>query len=316
MSEAGTVAANRWASKSRQHEAVAAADPELAFDLRVLTGPAELAAHLAARRDRTVVLRPEVSDDTGSAVLVRPGAAPPETEIRRLWDRCGRIVAHDHVPGTPCFVNGVVLDGVLHLTDVWRCFSLEEGPRSLLTSVVNLAPGSPRQRELARRLSPVVKGVGLTSGPVTFEVVTDAGGTVKVVKFAARAAGHPLPHLCSLLGLPDQAAVLADGSRALAARPGEPGFVADYAFIAREGGRLVRFERLDEIRALRSYAGDIFLPTPGETIAPTTGEGGAGAILLRHQDEDILLADVEFCQKRNREGVFSVTADALPPLTR
>ncbi|MYU15707.1 hypothetical protein GTZ78_34785 [Streptomyces sp. SID8361] len=316
MSEAGTVVADPWSSKIRQHEAVAAADPDLAFDLHVLTGPAELTAHLAARRDRTVVLRPEVSDDTGSAVLVRPGAAPPEPEIRRLWDRGGRIVAHDHVPGTPCFVNGVVLDGVLHLTDVWRCFSLEEGPRSLLTSVVNLAPGSPRERELAHRLSPVVKGVGLASGPVTFEAVTDAGGTVKVVKFAARAAGHPLPHLCSLLGLPDQAAALAGGSRALAGRPTEPGFVADYAFVAREGGRLVRIEGLDEIRALRSYAGDIFLPTPGETITPTTGEGGAGAILLRNQDEEILLADVEFCQQRNREGVFAVAADARRPLGR
>ncbi|OPF83748.1 hypothetical protein VT50_0202830 [Streptomyces antioxidans] len=316
MSEAGTVVADPWSSKIRQHEAVAAADPDLAFDLHVLTGPAELTAHLAARRDRTVVLRPEISDDTGSAVLVRPGAAPPEPELRRLWDRGGRIVAHDHVPGTPCFVNGVVLDGVLHLTDVWRCFSLEEPPRSLLTSVVNLAPGSPQERELAHRLSPVVKGVGLVSGPVTFEAVTGAGGTVKVVKFAARTAGHPLPHLCSLLGLPDQAAALAGGSRALAGRPAEPGFVADYAFIAREGGRLVSIEGLDEVRALRSYAGDIFLPTPGDTITATTGEGGAGAILLRNQDEEILLADVEFCQQRNREGVFAVAADAGQPLGR
>jgi hypothetical protein len=301
VSEAGTL------SKIRQHETVTAADPDLAFDLYVLTGPAELTAHLTARRDRTVVLRPEISDDTGSAVLVRPGAALPEPEIQGLWDRGGRIVAHDHVPGTPCFVNGVVLDGTLHLTDVWRCFSLEEGPRSLLTSVVNVAPGSPRERELAHRLAPVTKGAGLTEGPVTFEVVTGADGTVKVVKFAARAAGHPLPHLCSLLGLPDQAAVLAGGPQALADRPEAPGFVADYAFVARESGRLVRIEGLDEIRALRSYAGDIFLPTPGETITSTTGEGGAGAILLRHQDEQVLLADVEFCQRRNRAGVFSVT---------
>ncbi|MFB7505316.1 hypothetical protein [Streptomyces broussonetiae] len=299
--------AGPWSSKIRQHEAIAAADPDLAFDLHVLSGPAELAAHLAARRDRTVVLRPEISDDTGSAVLVRPGAALPEPEIRRLWERGGRIVAHDHVPGTPCFVNGVVLDGTLRLTDVWRCFSLEEGPRSLLTSVVNLAPGSARERELARRLAPVINSAGLTEGPVTFEAVTDADGTVKVVKFAARAAGHPLPHLCSLLGLPDQAAALAGGPQTLADRPQAPGFVADYAFVARVGGRLVRFEGLDEIRALPSYAGDIFLPTPGETITVTTGEGGAGAILLRHRDEEVLLADVEFCQRRNRAGVFSVT---------
>jgi hypothetical protein len=316
VTEADTVVANPWASKIRQHEAVAAADPELAFDLQVFADPADLTAHLAARRGRTVVLRPEISDDTGSAVLARPAAAQPELGIRRLWDRGGRIVAHDHVPGTPYFVKGVVLDGVLHLTDVWRCFSLEEGPRSLLTSVVNLAPGSPRERDLALRLSPVAKRIGLTSGPVTFEAIIGAGRTVKVVKFAARAAGHPLPHLCSLLGLPDQAAVLAGGIEALAARPSEPGFVADYAFVAREARQLARIEGLDEIRALRSYAGDIFLPTPGETITPTTGEGGAGAILLRHHNEEILLADVERCQKRNRQGVFSVVAEAPQPLGR
>lgn len=316
MPETDTVAADPWASKILQHEAVVAADPELAFDLHILAGQADLTAHLAARRDRTVVLRPEISDDTGSAVLVRPGAALPEPEIQGLWGRGGRIIAHDHMLGTPCFVNGVVLGGTLHLTDVWRCFSLEEGPRSLLTSVVNLAPGSIRERELAHLLAPVVKGIGLTSGPVTFEAVTGADGTVKVVKFAARAAGHPLPHLCTLLGLPDQAAALADGPRVLADRPTAPGFVADYAFVAREGGRLVGIEGLAEIRALRSYAGDIFLPTPGEMIVPTTGEGGAGTILLRHQNEEVLLTDVAFCQSRNREGVFSVTADDRQTLRR
>jgi hypothetical protein len=219
------------------------------------------------------------------------------------------VVAHDHVPGTPCFVNGVVFDGELFLTDTWRCFSLEEGPRSLLTSVVNLAPGAPLERELARRLAAVVRQVGLASGPVTFEVVCGEDATVKVVKFAAREAGQPLPRLCGLLGLPDQAAALAGGPGLLAGRPADPGFVADYAFVAREAGRLVRIEGLDEIRALPSYAGDIFLPTPGATITPTAGEGGAAAILFRHQDEQVLLADVEFCQKRNQEGVFSVTAD-------
>jgi hypothetical protein len=68
VTEADTVVANPWASKIRQHEAVAAADPELAFDLQVFADPADLTAHLAARRGRTVVLRPEISDDTGSAV--------------------------------------------------------------------------------------------------------------------------------------------------------------------------------------------------------------------------------------------------------
>ena len=309
MSEAGTVVANPWSSKIRQHEAVAAADPELAFDLHVLPGPAELTAHLAARRDRTVVRRPEVSDDTGSAVLCRPGAALPDPEIQQLQDRGGPVVAHDHVPGTPWFVNGVVLDGAFLVTDAWRCFSLDEGPRSLLTSVVNLAPGSPRERELEQRLAPVVKGIGLTTGPVTFEVVTGTGGAVKVVKFATRAAGHPLPKLCSLLGLPDQEAALAGGPRTVADRPADPGHVADYAFVARETGRLARFEGLEEIRALRSYAGDILLPAQGETVTATVGEGGAAAILLRHRDEEVLLADVEYCQDRNRRGVFTVTAD-------
>ena len=145
----------------------------------------------------------------------------------------------DHVPGTPCFVNGVVLDGVLHLTDVWRCFLLEEAHRSLLTSVVTSRPARRENAIWRTGCQSVVKGIGLASGPVTFEVVMGADRTLKLVKFAARTPGHPLPHLCALLGLPDQAAALAGGPRALAGRPIEPGFVADYAFAAREGGRLV-----------------------------------------------------------------------------
>ncbi|WP_329379729.1 hypothetical protein OG625_13520 [Streptomyces sp. NBC_01351] len=283
-------------SKVVQYETVLAAAPELAFDTAVFSSPAHLERYLAGQSAATTVLRPEFTANTGSALFSRPGRPVPQEELAGLWRAGGRVLVHAYVPGTPYFANGVVVDGELRLTDTWRCHSLEEGPRSLLTAVVNALPGSAEVRLLEQALQVLVTGAGVRSGPVCFEAVLSGNG-VKVVKYARRIAGEPLPRLCSLLGI--------DGQSGDAAQ--EPdGFVADYAFIVRRGGTLTGFSGLDEVRRLTSYSGDLFMPAPGDTVARTVGEGGGAAVLLRHADQAVLLADLEYLQERNRAGVFVV----------
>ena len=236
-------------SKVVQHEIVRAADPGLAFETAVFCRPADLKRYLDGQSG-TKVLRPEYSANTGSALFARPGRPVPRADLAMLWRGGDRVVVHDFVPGTPFFANGVVVGGELRLTDTWRCFGLEEGPRWLLTSVVNVLPGSPEVATLQKALQALVAEGGVRSGPACFEAVL-GGGQIKVVKFAYRLAGQPLPRLCGLLGVCGQSGQAAE----------EPdGFVADYAFIVQRGGVLESLRGLDEVRALTSYAGDLFLP--------------------------------------------------------
>jgi hypothetical protein len=287
-------------SKVVQHEIVRAADPSLAFETAVFSHPADLERHLD-RQDSTKVLRPEYSADTGSALFARPGRPIPRADLAMLWREGGdRVVVHEFVPGIPCFANGVVIGGELRLTDTWRCFGLEEGPRWLLTSVVNVLPGSSEVRTLERALQALVTECGVRNGPACFEAVL-SGEQVKVVKFAYRLAGQPLPRLCGLLGISGQSGQSAETP---------DGFVADYAFIVQRGGMLAGFSGLEEVRALASYTGDLFLPSPGDRLNRTVGEGGGAAVLLRHADEDTLLRDVQRLQEINRAGFFVVTSSA------
>ncbi|MBT2458739.1 hypothetical protein [Streptomyces sp. ISL-86] len=284
-------------SKVVQHETVRAADPDLAFETAVFSDPLALSRYLEEQGDTTKVLRPEVTANTGSALFSRPGQPVAPEELAGLWKGGGRVLVHDFVPGTPYFANGVVVDGELRLTDTWRCFSLDEGPRMLLTAVVNALPGSLEVKLLEQALQTLVTASGVRGGPVCFEAVLSGDDRVKVVKYAYRIAGEPLPRLCGLLGVAGQSGDAAQTP---------DGFVADYAFIVRRGGTLTGFRGLGEVRRLTSYSGDLFMPAPGERVQRTVGEGGGAAVLLRHPDEATLLADLQYLQERNRAGVFDV----------
>ena len=289
-------------SKAVQHAIVRAANPSLAFETAVFSHPADLERHLAGQ-GRTKVLRPEYSPGTGSALFAWPGRRNPDADRVTLWRRADRVVVHDFVPGIPYFANGVVAGGELRLTDTWRCFGLAEGPRWLLTSVVNVLPGSAEVATLEKALQELVTECGVRSGPACFEAVL-SGTQVKVVKFGYRVAGQPLPRLCELLGISGQSGQSAETP---------DGFVADYAFIVPRGGVLEGFNGLEEVRALASYAGALFLPSPGDRLTRTVGEGGGAAVLLRHADEHTLRRDLQRLQEINRAGFFTVTPSAERP---
>src|SRR5688572_33129784 len=114
------------AGKIAQRDLVAAAAPQLAFDLRVFGSQAALHTHLAACA-RTQVVRPEFSDERGSALLHRPSLPLTHADTAELFARSPRVVVHEFVVGDPYFVNGVVVEGRLFALDCWRCFSIDAG---------------------------------------------------------------------------------------------------------------------------------------------------------------------------------------------
>lgn len=307
------------ASKIAQRNLVARAAPALAFDLRVFDDQAALHAYLDGAPD-TQVVRPELSDERGSALLHRASLPLTVAHTAVLFERSPRVVVHRFVEGDPYFVNGVVVEGRLFATDSWRCFQIEAGIRDILTSVINEPCGGPLVSSLHPQLEAVALASGLGDGPVHFELVVLPGGGAKVVKFAPRLASEPLPTLCRLLGILGQtdAAPLRTAAE-IERAPGyhrEVGYVADYSFVVRERGTLVRINALNELRSLASYAGDVDMPEPGDLVEATrSGETYGATVLLKHASEAALLADIERCQALNRADVFDVEPEpVLEPL--
>ncbi|MFJ1589596.1 hypothetical protein ACIOD0_04970 [Kitasatospora albolonga] len=284
-----------WSGKAAQAEAVAAADPSLALGVRVYDDPEELAVRLGESR-LTTVLRPEFTEDMGSAVFHRPDTVLAPAVTEELW-AAGRVVAHTFRPGVPHFANGTVRDGLFVLTDCWRCFTLPEREHWALTSVINPAPESATTRLLARRLRELPGAIGLPDGPLHLEVVVDAD-EVAVVKFLPRVAAYPLPELCALLGVEGQASDRPyDSYRDI-------GFAGDYSFRVPHPGRLIGIEDLPGLRERPSFAADELIPQPGEWLEPGANESAQMTFLLRHSDEFTIHADVEHYQHRHRQGVF------------
>ena len=298
------------ASKVAQRDLVASAAPALAFDLRAFDDAATLHAYLDAAAG-TQVVRPELSDERGSALLHRRSLPLTVADTAALFERSPRVVVHRFVEGDPYFINGVVVEGRLFATDSWRCFSIDAGIRDILTSVINEPCGGPLVSALHPQLEAVALATGLGDGPVHFELVVRPDGGAKVVKFAPRLASEPLPTLCRLLGILGQSdaaplRTVAEIERA----PGfhrEVGYVADYSFVVRERGTLVRINALNELRSLASYAGDVDMPEPGDLVEATrSGETYGATVLLKNASEAALLADIERCQELNRADVFDV----------
>jgi biotin carboxylase len=298
------------AGKIAQRDLVARSAPTLAFDLRAFDDPATLHAYLDATV-ATQVVRPELSDERGSALLHRASLPLTTEDTAVLFERSPRVVVHEFVEGDPYFVNGVVVEGRLFATDCWRCFQIDAGIRDILTSVINEPCGGPLVTGLHPQLEAVARATGLGDGPVHFEIVVSPDGGAKVVKFAPRLASEPLPTLCRLLGILGQSDAAALRTVAEIERaPGfqrEVGYVADYSFVVRERGTLVRINALNELRALASYAGDVDMPEPGDLVEATrSGETYGATVLLKHASEAALLADIERCQELNRADVFDV----------
>ncbi|TDC83975.1 hypothetical protein E1193_07065 [Micromonospora sp. KC606] len=303
VDSSGTPLTERLSSKVDQaHLAVAAG---LAFASTVHDQPVSL------RLDRErLILRPASSAGVGSAIVSEPGAPPPERLLAGLWRDGGPVLAHPWVPGTPHFANGVVVAGRLHLTDCWECGEIEEDNRIRLTSVLNVWPGTTVFELLNKSLQEFVRVARIAWGPVHFEAVVVADGTVRLVKCSPRVAGEPLSTLCRELGTIDQAAALAVGDPAEAIITGRrpaPGYAADYSFIVRRAGRLVAIAGLDELCARPSFRRIWHMPTPGDRLTVAdSGESPVATLLLRADEEAVIRSDIAYYQTRNGQGIFQV----------
>jgi len=291
-------------SKTAQIGAVKKIDHELCFDawhvetlLDLPKAPTEL---LVVRPDRSLGSR-------GSAVILGRGETCDRAALAFLDKAEGPYLIHRFEPGTPIFVNGVMTNGRLKSTDIWRCFTLVIGCRPVLVGVVDISLAD-LLADLPTRLEKLARGLGLRNAPVHFELVLTSRGP-RLVKCAARLATDPLPALCVLRGTPGQIERVFEvfTGQTLPYLTRRQCHSADYSFVFTRTGRIQGFWNTDQIRAVPGFSHFHLEPNIGGFSQPTgDGYSYAATAFLAHEDKAVLLQSIARLNALNIAGALEL----------
>lgn len=288
--------------KCAQHQAVRRLAPDLAFDGRQVAS----LDRLPPDDGRAWVVRPALSPSSrGSAVLLGGQWATASQVAALLDDAPGPFQIHVHEPGYPVFINGVLDAGEFHVTDAWRCHTLDLEGRRLLTAV-NSLPSAVLPARLVPQLAALANGLGMLHGPLHAEVVITSTGA-RLVKLSPRLASTPLPQLCRLGGWPAQEDCWKQWPQALGQGPTQGAAVADYSFVITRAGRVKAFLFDREVRSLESFSHYFVAPPVGKVVAMTTDGTTYGCtVFLRNHCLEKLTEEIAMLQSLNLTDAFEI----------
>lgn len=292
-----------WYRKSVQYQVLKKNLPDLVFDTYLVADLCTVPTH----SNVLLVVRPDVSPGSrGSAVLIGLGEQENKAALSALGQYEGPFLVHHFEPGQPIFVNGVVQQGHLFISDAWECFLLRQGCRDILTSVISL-PVERVSSQIARQLECAASALELSDGPVHFEVVLTSRG-LKIVKISPRLATEPLPDLCNLDQTPyGQVPMFKDFCRGaeLGMRLSPTGFVADYSLLVDGEGFFQALVQQNRVESLASFSHYHQYPKVGQWLSETTNGYSYGVtIFLKHPERDIILRDIRFLDELNQRGAL------------
>jgi hypothetical protein len=251
-----------------------------------------------------ICIRPEISYVNGSAILYQGPNPDFEKEIDHLFKTTSRVITHPWVDGDSYFINGVVIQGELYLTDQWRCFNLLENNRYILTSVVSLNHDDFIQA-IKPDLQLLCEQFGLEFSPIHFEIIKTQN-TFKIVKLVPRLATEPLPTLCRLIDKSNQMDVFFQSltTSSLKIEETAHSFSADYSFVVKHDGHLIASQH-HLLQALPSYHNFYYLPAIGSYLSRTICGASYGmTVLLKNNTQQQILDDIAYCQQLNSTGEF------------
>ncbi len=290
--------------KVAQHRVLRAISPQLALEGYAVQG----AQALPAKPARELVIRPSLSPTSrGCALMVGPDDPLKSADREWLAGTGEEFLVHQHVPGVPYLLNGVISGGRLILSDIWECRVSRCDGRPILVAVIN-ACSSALPSNAHAQLERVALEFGIMAGPVHFEVVLAQDG-IKLVKFSPRIASSPLPELCALLGRRGQQELYAQaaqsGFTAVFPDVGPPkGFVADYSFIFKRSGNLTGI-RVGPALGLAHFSSVFHQVEVGQRVHPTRDGLSYGfTIFLKSESRAALIGDLDRLDRMQGEGVF------------
>lgn len=286
--------------------------PDLALNSFIFHDILSLEKHIGTS-DKKLVVRPDLSSTSGSAVFFEPEEKLDRVNFSNDYFVSDKYCVHEYEKGDSYFLNTIVSNGELIITDCWRCINLRVKHRNILTSVINVPLDSSLCDMFYEKLKDIAKVGMFKKGPLHFELVYRED-TVKIIKFLPRLAREPLPTLCKMLGIDGQAvacekSIVHDFNQTGAINFSNKyqGYVADYSFVAKGTGVLSKINHVHDFKSLESYVGDLDVPSVGELIHETVCGSTYGlTILLKNKSKEKLLEDIEFCQKLNATHIFDI----------
>lgn len=299
--------ASALCSKTKQYQTLRNISPDLCFDgwsvLRY--------SDLPSRSKQPLVIRPDMScGSKGSAVILDNDVAKNVEGLKCISCYRGPFQVHVYEPGQSFFVNGVMIRGMLHISDTWRCFVKKPGCWMILTNVINHSI-TEFPKGVHHKLEYVANGFGIHNGPVHFEVVKTMNDDLKLVKFSPRLASEPLPSLCDIGCFPSQPdlfinAFLSNAQQPIITNTDIEMYVADHSFILSKGGYIVGLNHMDIIRKLPCFFSIYHEPQLGQWHGPTKNGYSYGlTVFLRHNIRENIFRDICTLKKMDSSSIFS-----------
>jgi biotin carboxylase len=279
----------------------------------------EALAWALARDDWPVVVKPLDSAGTDGVVFcidgdeLRTAFAAQLGHVNALGAANCELLVQEQLRGTQLFVNSVSWDGLHAITEVWRDTRRRVSGAGMVCDREQLLPRhGPEQDAVVPYVERVLDALGIRFGPGHAEVMLTARGPV-LIECAARMQGSLLPDAVERC-TPSHVAVTVEAyldPSSVARRAAVPyelrGHAECVALISEQEGQIVSCDRLDALRQLPSYCGEIAMLGPGSEIARTVDLfSSPGSVYLVHIEERRLRQEYERLRELERAGLFEV----------
>ncbi|MFB4424344.1 ATP-grasp domain-containing protein [Streptomyces sp. QL37] len=269
---------------------------------------------------RTVVLKPvrsALNDGVsfcGTRDAVRASFEALVGAESALGLRNDAVVAQEYLVGAEYYVNTVSLDGEHYVCDVWKTQHLGvNGVRDLLGGSSLMVRRGPEQDLLTEYAFSVLDALGIRNGPAHTELKLTPEGP-RLVETGARVCGAMLPVLTgaaigeSQLEWTVRAYTDPEAFEALRHTDYE---VARHAtcvnMVAPDGGKLLDYPKMAELRALESFHDVLLKVRPGEELSRTVNDITYPMLVhLLHEVEGVVVHDYMTARYLDGEGFYDV----------
>jgi biotin carboxylase len=234
-------------------------------------------------------------DRTASQGVVRADTPAQLREavarVRRICGRDAPVLIERFVPGAEVAVDGLLVDGTLHVLAMFDKPDAPSGPvfpESLLISPARLPP------DVRERVIDVVTraaaAIGLSEGPIHAECRID-GERVAFLELAARSIGGLCSRCVRVAGLRLEELVLRHALRLPVPVPVPAARAADAAGVLMlpvpRPGRLVSVHGAERARSIAGIVDVVVTVGPGEEVVPLPdGDRYVGFVFARTADPD------------------------------
>ncbi|MDO5286562.1 MAG: ATP-grasp domain-containing protein [Actinomycetia bacterium] len=223
-------------------------------------------------------------------------------------------VAQELIVGTEYVVNTVSWDGQHRVTDVWRYTKLSANQiTDRVSAAVSVAPGHSAWPSLTSYALEVLEALEIQYGPAHLEIILTREGPC-LVELGARLSGADTAYYAALATGSSQidwaVQAVTDPAR-FHARLTAPAqlqqHVAMYFLTSPVAGTLVRYPRLDEVRALPSFHNLVTVVKPGGRLSVTVDDTTEPMMVgLAHPEESVLERDLLTLHYLDGDGFYEV----------